>query len=118
MKTADPLLVKFVRGHADPVTNVAVMGGGMLSASGSKVGIVPMQQDRGVVQVNPAKLLNTKPDRITCLLAMPLHRWFVVGSEGMSSLPLLISFAVFVSTAFAWVQRLTLGTEGVVKVVV
>jgi len=81
MAAAEPLLVKFIRGHSDAVTNVAVLGGGLLSSSGSRVGIVPMRQERGVVQVNAAKLANTRADRITCLSAMPLHRWFIAGSE-------------------------------------
>ena len=34
-----------IRGHADPVANFAVLGNGLLSASGAKLSIVPLHQE-------------------------------------------------------------------------
>jgi len=33
------------------------------------------------MQVNPVKLHNSKNDRITAMQALPLHRFFMLGTE-------------------------------------
>ena len=35
-----------------------------------------------MMQVNPIKLQNSKSDRITAMRALPLHRLFILGTEG------------------------------------
>ena len=106
MDGVEPTLSLKLKGYSEPAANFAGMGGSLLTASGSKVAIISLQQEvcltashhtydpltssqTGMMQVNPTKLQNTKSDRITAMKALSYHRFFVLGTEGSYITPFL-----------------------------
>merc|ERR1712137_450769 len=81
MNATDPTLSLKLKGYNEPAANFAEMGGSLLTTSASRVAIIPLYQEGGVMQVNPVKLHNSKNDRITAMQALPLHRFFMLGTE-------------------------------------
>ena len=82
MNDVIPTLSLKLKGYNEPPATFAEMGGSLLTSSASRVAIVPLYQEGGMMQVNPIKLQNTKSDRITTMQALPVHRMFILGTEG------------------------------------
>ena len=100
MNGTTPSLTLKLKGYTEPVANFAFMGGSLLTSSASKVSLVSLQEvilekqyffakiilnnlsQTGMMQVNPSKLQNSKTDRITAMMALPFHRFFLLGTEG------------------------------------